>query len=284
MVFGALTQLRERKSINELLYKSFPTRETLDNARTQTELDSLNASDHSILATALGAPARQVLRRAEEIGPQTGWRDGYLSVEHGFCPPDYEEPIAALARSPGRIWSDLCERMPGCCARGRVREAVAKLPLVEGSEDIIPDKALWGAVVALGMLCSIYRFEDKHDGKDGVVVSSGISTRPTCEMGDELCEELEGIPMCIALPYYQISRRMGRTLPHLSFPDQASYNLKIRDTKSTYPYLARFDNTDLRWPMFGERAEVAFLKGCADTSGKVSHLPPPNSIMANHPT
>ncbi|CAF3544282.1 unnamed protein product [Fusarium graminearum] len=273
---------RERKSINELLYKSFPSRETLDRAKTQPELDALNASDQSILATALGAPGRQVLRRAEEIGPLTGWRDGYLSVEHGFCPPDYEEPIAALARSPGRIWSDLCERMPGCCARGRVREAVAKLPLVEGTDDNIPDDALWGAVVALGMLCSIYRFEDKHDGKDGVAVTSGTSTRPTCEMGDELCEELQGIPMCIALPYYQISRRMGRTLPHLSFPDQASYNLKIRDTKSTYPYLARFDNTDLRWPMFGERAEVAFLKGCADTSASFQHGPDAIAACQEH--
>ncbi|KAL6915081.1 hypothetical protein FSST1_012841 [Fusarium sambucinum] len=273
---------RERRSINELLYKSFPSRETLDGAKTQPELDALNASDHSILATALGAPGRQVLRRAEEIGPLTGWRDGYLSVEHGFCPPDYEEPIAALARSPGRIWSDLCERMPGCCARGRVREAVAKLPLVEGTEDNIPDQALWGAVVALGMLCSIYRFEDKHDGTDGVAVTSGTSTRPTCEMGDKLCQELEGIPMCIALPYFQISRRMGRSLPHLSFPDQASYNLKIRDTKSTYPYLARFDNTDLRWPMFGERAEVAFLKGCADTSASFQHGPDAIAACQEH--
>ncbi|UZP43345.1 hypothetical protein NXS19_011161 [Fusarium pseudograminearum] len=60
---------RERKSINELLYKSFPSRETLDRAKTQPELDALNASDQSILATALGAPGRQVLRRAEDWTP-----------------------------------------------------------------------------------------------------------------------------------------------------------------------------------------------------------------------
>jgi hypothetical protein len=155
-----------------------------------------------------------------------------------------------------------------------VREAVAALPLVEGTEEFIPDQALWAAVVALGMLCSIYRFEDKHDGKDGVAIQTSTSTRPQCPMGDDLCDELVGIPLCIALPYFQISRRMGRILPHLSFPDQASYNLKIRDPKSNYPYLARFENTDLRWPMFGERAEVAFLKGCADTSGEFVNLGP----------
>ncbi|SPJ78128.1 related to nitric-oxide synthase, salivary gland [Fusarium torulosum] len=259
---------RERQSINDLLYAEFPSREQVDSVKSQQELDGMNANDQDLLAVALGAPARQVLRRAEEIGSQTGWRDGYLSVEHGFCPQDYEEPISALAKSPGRIWSDLCERMPGCVARGRVREAVAALPLVEGIAENIPDKALWGAVVALGMLCSIYRFEDRHDGKDGVTIRNSATTKPQCPMGDDLCEELEDIPLCIALPYYQISRRMGRTLPHLSFPDQASYNIKIRDVKSNSPYLARFDNIDLRWPMFGERAEVAFLKGCADTSGK----------------
>ncbi|KLO97313.1 nitric-oxide synthase, salivary gland [Fusarium fujikuroi] len=273
---------RERKTINELLYADYPSREEVDSVKSQQELDAMNASDHDLLAIALGAPARQVLQRAQEIGPQTGWRDGYLSVEHGFCPPDYEEPIAALARSPGRIWSDLCERMPGCCARGRVREAVAALPLVEGTEENIPDQALWGAVVALGMLCSIYRFEDKHDGKDGLTITDGSTTKPQCPMGDDLCEELEGIPLCIALPYYQVSRRMGRTLPHLSFPDQASYNLKIRDVKSNTPYLARFDNTDLRWPMFGERAEVAFLKGCADTSASFQHGPDAIAACQEH--
>ncbi|ENH71425.1 Nitric oxide synthase, inducible [Fusarium oxysporum f. sp. cubense race 1] len=239
---------RERKTINELLYADYPSREEVDSVKSQQELDAMNASDHDLLAIALGAPARQVLQRAQEIGPQTGWRDGYLSVEHGFCPPDYEEPIAALARSPGRIWSDLCERMPGCCARGRVREAVAALPLVEGTEENIPDEALWGAVVALGMLCSIYRFEDKHDGKDGLAITDGATTKPQCPMGDDL----------------------------------SSYNLKIRDVKSNTPYLARFDNTDLRWPMFGERAEVAFLKGCADTSASFQHGPDAIAACQEH--
>ena len=88
--------------------------------------------------------------RAEEIGPKTGWIDGYLSAEHGFCPPDYEEAVGALSRTPGRIWVDLCERMPGCVARGRVQESVAALPLVEGTKEVIPNQALWAAVVALG--------------------------------------------------------------------------------------------------------------------------------------
>lgn len=234
-------------------------------------LDSLNVDEHDLLAVALGAPARQVLLRAEEVGPRTGWRDGYLSTEYGFCPPDAEEAAGALGKSPGRVWSDLCERMPGCVARGRVRESVAALPIVQGTIDVIPDKALWAALVSLGMLCSIYRYEEKHNGREGVSISSS-KQRVEEEMSDELGDEVKGIPMSIGLPYYQISKRMGRSIPHLTFFDQSSYNLKVRDPTSTFPYVGRFDNTDLRWPMFGDRSEIAFLKGCADTSGKSEHV------------
>jgi hypothetical protein len=256
--------MRERKSINEILYSNIPSAKEISAVK---DIDALNASELDLLAVALGAPARQVMIRAEEIGPRTGWKDGYLSAEHGFCPPDYNESPGALASSPGRIWSDLCERMPGCVARGRVRESVAALPLVRGTEDVIPDQALWAAVVALGMLCSIYRYEDKNDGHEGVTVSP-TKYRPNCEMGDDLGPELVGIPRCIALPYWEISRRLGRSIPHLTFFDQSSFNMKIKDPTSTYPYLGRFDNMEMRWPVFGERTEMAFQKGCAETSGE----------------
>ncbi|CAI4219731.1 unnamed protein product [Parascedosporium putredinis] len=181
-------------------------------------VDSLTVDDRDLLAVALGAPARQVMIRAEEIGHRTGWKDGYLSAE-----------------------------MPGCVGRGRVRESIAAMPLVEGTEDIIPDRALWAAIVALGMLCSIYRYEEKNDGYDGVSINK-VSTRPQVEMADDLGPELIGIP-------------------------RATYNLKVRDPTSTVPYVGRFDNTDLRWPMFGERTEIAFLKGCADTDASFQHGP-----------
>ncbi|KAK4211511.1 alpha subunit of putative sulfite reductase [Rhypophila decipiens] len=271
-------RMRERKSINEVLYRNFPSVKEIEHLK---NIDTLTASDHDLLAVALGAPARQVMIRAEEIGPATGWKDGYLSAEHGFCPPDYNESPGALANSPGRIWSDLCERIPGCVARGKLRESVAALPLVQGTEDVIPDKALWAAVVALGMICSIYRYEDKNDGNEGVTVNP-TKYRPDCEMGDGLGEEMTGIPLCVALPYWQISRRMGRAIPHLTFPDQASYNMKIRDPTSTYPYVGRFDNMDMRWPVFGERTEIAFQKGCADTSASFQHGPDAIAAAQEH--
>ncbi|KAI1147237.1 cytochrome b5-like Heme/Steroid binding domain-containing protein [Nemania diffusa] len=275
-------RMRERKSINQLLYSNIPPPQIIQAAKSQAEIDAFNANEQDLLAIALGAPARQVMARAEEIGPRTGWIDGYLSREHGFCPPDYDESAGVLAKTPGRVWSDLCERMPGCVARGRVRESVAALLLVEGTEENIPNQALWAATVALGLLCHIYRFHDKYDGNDGVTSNHSKRTRPNCPMGDDLGEELVGIPLSIALPYYQISRRMGRALPHLTFVDQSSYNLKIKDTTSIYPYVARFDNTELRWPMFGEQAEIAFLKGVADTSASFQHGPDAIAACQEH--
>ena len=277
---------RERKSITDLLYSDMPTPESVNRVK---NVDTLTASEQDLLATALGAPARQVMIRAEEIGRATGWKDGYLSAEHGCCPPDYDEAPGALANSPGRIWSDLCERMPGCVSRGRVRESIAMLPVIQGTEDVIPDKALWAAVVALGMLCSIYKYEDKNDGQNGVTANPGGSNsnrtskwKPDCEMGDDLIEELVDLPRCIGLPYMQVSQRVGRAIPHLSFYDQASFNIKVKDPLSNYPYVGRTENMELRWPVFGERAEIAFLKGCAETSASFQHGPDAMAACQEH--
>ncbi|KAF2451420.1 hypothetical protein P171DRAFT_5856 [Karstenula rhodostoma CBS 690.94] len=276
---------RERKAINELLYSDVPSMDeikAIQNAKGVKSLDKLNVDERDLLAVALGAPARQVILRAEEVGSSTGWRDGYLSVEYGFQPPDTSEAPGALRNSPGRVWMDLCERMPGCIARGRVRESVAALPIVEGRADIIPDKALWAALVALGMLCSIYRYEERHDGNEGINVATKSLKLDGVPMSDDLGDEVKGIPCSIGLPYVQICRRMGRSIPHLTFFDQSSYNVDYIDPLSDYPYVGRFDNTRLRWAMFGDSAERAFLKGCAETSASFQHGPDAIAACQEH--
>lgn len=254
----------------------------IQNAKGTKSLDTLNVNERDVLAVALGAPARQVILRAEEIGFTSGWRDGYLSTEYGFQPPDTSEAPGALRNSPGRIWMDLCERMPGCVARGRVRESVAALPIVEGTSDVIPDKALWAALVALGMLCSIYRYEERHDGNEGINVAAQPLVLKGVPMSEGLGDEVENIPLSIGLPYVQICVRMGRSIPHLTFFDQSSYNVDYIDPLSTHPYVGRFDNTRLRWGMFGDSAENAFLKGCADTSASFQHGPDAIAACQEH--
>jgi hypothetical protein len=88
----------DQKALTDLLLPQIrPTRETVN----LTNADELNPTDNEVLAAALGAPARAVLLRAELTGPRTGWRDGHLSTEHGFCPPDPNASPRALNYSSG---------------------------------------------------------------------------------------------------------------------------------------------------------------------------------------
>ena len=231
--------------MNEMLMPEAPPRETTHGLK---NADNLNPTDDDLLAVALGAPGRRVLMRAEEIGPQTGWKDGYLSSTYGFLPPDPSDSPVALRASPGRIWSDLCERMPGVVARGNVRTSILALPMVDA--DLIPDRALWAATVCLGILASVYRYEEKNDGNEGVsVVAPHGAFRNISGEADDEEEETKGIPRNIAIPLRRICTRMGRILPHLTQFDVSIYNYKLRDPTSIQPYVARTENMDLRWPV-----------------------------------
>ncbi|OAL18779.1 hypothetical protein AYO20_11699 [Fonsecaea nubica] len=256
---------QERQTITELLIPEAPSTTVTSGL---ANADHLNPPDLDVLASALGAPARQVLRRAQELGPRTGWRDGYLTSTHGFCPPDPSAAPAALSMSPGRIWSDLCERMPAVVARGKMRESILALPLVYGTEDVIPDQALWAAVVCLGILASVYRYEERNDGHEGISITAPPGTfRNLSGEADDEEEETKGIPRNIAIPLRQICTRMGRVLPHLTQYDVSVYNYKLRDPTSINPYVARCENMDLRWPVFNDRGEAMFLLCMAETHG-----------------
>ncbi|CUA66574.1 Nitrate reductase [NADPH] [Rhizoctonia solani] len=272
---------RERKTIAELLLPEAPSAEK---TRPMANADSLNPSEHDVLAMALGAPARRVLQRADALGPRTGWRDGYLSTRHGFCPPDPSAAPIALAASPGRVWSDLCARLPGLVSRGKCREAILALPLILGTQEIIPDAALWAAVVCLGILASTWRYEERNDGHEGLVTGTSRSHFLNVAGAEDEESETKGIPNIITIPLRQICTRLGRPLPYLSQSDVSIYNFKLRDHTSTVPYLERIENMasllqmvlrhfshpirqDLRWPVFHDRGEAMFLLCMADSHG-----------------
>ncbi|KAF2682379.1 hypothetical protein K458DRAFT_405660 [Lentithecium fluviatile CBS 122367] len=255
---------KERKTLNEMLMPEAPAREVTKGLK---NADSLQPEDEDLLAFALGAPARRVLMRAEQVGPQTGWKDGYLSSAYGFLPPNENDAPVALRASPGRIWSDLCERMPGVVARGNMRNSILALPLVYGTPDVIPDRALWAATVCLGVLASVYRYEEANDGSDGVAVIPPQGAFKNIHGDDDEEEETKGIPRNIAIPLRQICTRMGRALPHLTQFDVSIYNYKLRDPTSVQPYVARTENMDLRWPVFNDRGEAMFLLCMAEVHG-----------------
>ncbi|CAO2656703.1 Nn.00g055060.m01.CDS01 [Neocucurbitaria sp. VM-36] len=255
---------RERKALNEMLMPEAPARDKTKGLR---NVDQLQPEDDDLLALALGAPARRILARAEEIGPRTGWKDGYLSSSYGFVPPDPSDAPVALRASPGRVWSDLCERMPGVVARGNMRHSILALPMVYGTADVIPDRALWAATVCLGILASVYRYEERNDGNEGVSVVAPQDAFRNLHGDEDEEEETRGIPRNIAIPLRQVCTRMGRALPHLTQFDVSIYNFKLRDPTSIQPYAARAENMDLRWPVFNDRGEAMFLLCMAEVHG-----------------
>ncbi|KAI9765701.1 MAG: hypothetical protein M1839_005396 [Geoglossum umbratile] len=253
---------REEKTMIDLLMVSETATKDLENA------DSLNPTPSQVLAMALGAPARRVLTRADEMGPLTGWRDGYLSSNYGFCPPEPNASPMALALSAGRVWSDICERMPGIVARGKIRETILQMPLVSGERDVIPDDALMAAVTCLGILASVYRYEGRNDGREGIAaeVNASAFLNATGDAEDEE-PETKGVPRNVAIPLRTICKRVGRPLPHLTQFDLSLYNYKIRDPTNIDPYVARRENMDVRWPVFGDYAEATFLLCMAEVHG-----------------
>ena len=140
--------------------------------------------------------------------------------------------------------------MPGVVALGNVRNSILALPLVYGTADMIPDRALWAATICLGILASVYRYEENNDGSEGISVRipQGAFLNLSGEAEDEE-EETKGIPRNIAIPLRQVCTRMGRVLPHLTQFDVSIYNYKLRDPTSVIPYVARTENMDLRWPV-----------------------------------
>lgn len=255
---------REQKTMIDLLLPKAPPKEVV---RGLKNADVLMPSKEDVLAAALGAPARRVLERAEMLGPYTGWRDGYLSSTDGFCPPDPNASPIALAASPGRVWSDLCERMPGLVARGKIREAILELPLVSGTADVIPDSALWAATVCLGILASVYRYEERNDGTEGISINASPTQFTNANDDPDEEPETKGIPRVVAIPFKEICRRMGRPLPHLTQFDVSICNFKYIDPTSVFPYPARRENIKLRWPVFDDGGEAGFLLCMAESAG-----------------
>ncbi|KAI9009567.1 hypothetical protein BC832DRAFT_538662 [Gaertneriomyces semiglobifer] len=256
---------QDRKTLIDVLLAEAPSAK---DTKSMKNADSLNPSEDDLLAIALGAPARRVLTRCDAIGPRTGWRDGYLSTRYGFIPPDPNASPTALLQSPGRVWSDLCSRLPGLVPRGNVRVRILDLPFIEGSPEVIPDQALWAACVCLGILASTWRYEEANDGREGIVnaaTSPGTFLNAAGNLDEE--PETRGLPRNIAIPLRTVCLRLGRPLPFLSQSDVSIYNYKLRDPTSVVPYPERAENMDLRWPVFKDRSEAMFLLCMAEVHG-----------------
>ncbi len=173
------------------------------------------------------APARIVLEKAEALNDRLGHENlGSLSYTHGFLPR--REALKSLPPSH-KAWDEIAAAIPALFRTYSVRQAVDELPLL--SADDLPDEYIMRASSLFSILAHLYWY---------------------CEPG----APENGIPPQIQIPWEQITRRLDRPAPHLSFIDLNSHNWQFIDPTLEYPFAA--ENLKLAIAMAGNEDERRF--------------------------
>ncbi len=172
------------------------------------------------------APSRLVFEKAVEVNQALGHENlGPLSAETGFLP---DPPPLLKLPDAFQPWDEIAERLPALFSNLTLRAEVDKLPVLKAGIADLPDKYLLRASSFMSILAhSYYRIE----------------TDPPTRMPD-----------CILLPWGEISTRLGKPHPFLSYLDLIMYNWKLRDPAK--PPLV--ENLDLLFPTVGTEEERVF--------------------------
>jgi sulfite reductase alpha subunit-like flavoprotein len=173
-------------------------------------------------------PSRAVLglaeRRSKALGHELG---GFLSTLAGFMP---RLPTVQSFPSTHTAWDEVVQRMPELWRTVALRGALRELPLLSATCEDLPDEFVWRASVALGIFAHAYVRVEVLPGGD--------------------------LPPSISVPWAQISERLGRREPHLSYNDLIVYNHRLRDPRLPRPHTV--ENMDLLVPSVDNREERRF--------------------------
>ncbi len=170
--------------------------------------------------------ARKVVEAAEAHNRAQGHEnDGFLSTAYGFLP--VEPPLLALPPSH-RAWDDLVDQLPALYRTLTLRQVFDRLPLLEATPDALPDRYLLRASTMLGVFAHAYQY---------------VETDPPA-----------ALPAAILEPWKEVSRRLGKPLPYVSYIDLFFYNWKLRDPAGP----RRLENMDLLIPAWNNQAERIF--------------------------
>ncbi|WP_432589261.1 cytochrome b5 domain-containing protein [Streptomyces sp. HD1123-B1] len=173
-------------------------------------------------------PSRRVLESAEEYNAAHGHElKGFLSVSAGFVP---KLPTVRSFPASHRAWDEVIARMPELWRTVTLRQTLRDMPVLGAGPDDLPDAFVWRASVAMSVFAHAFvRVEVLPDG---------------------------GLPPSIAVPWAQISERLGRREPHMSYGDLIIYNHALRDDSLPDPH--RVENMDLLVPSVDNREEKRF--------------------------
>lgn len=173
-------------------------------------------------------PAREVLERAAARSEHDGHENlGFLSESHGFLPR--EAPRLALPASH-EAWDDTAARLPELFRTLSLRAAFDAMPVLPATADALPEDALLRAAALLGISAHAYFYADP--------------------------EPPEALPDSITQPWKQVSDRLGRPGPNLSFTDLNAYNWRLRDGRHSDAMLV--ENLALLIPILGNTEERRF--------------------------
>ncbi|GHO45732.1 FHA domain-containing protein [Ktedonospora formicarum] len=170
--------------------------------------------------------ARKVVEAAEAYNREQGHEnDGFLSITHGFLP--VEPPLLALPASY-RVWDEMVDRLPELYRTLAMRRVFDQMPLLETTSDALPDRYLLRASSMLGVFAHAYQY-----------VETDLPA---------------ALPAAILEPWKEVSRRLGKPLPYVSYIDLFFYNWKLLDPAGP----RRLDNMDLLIPAWNNQAERIF--------------------------
>jgi sulfite reductase (NADPH) flavoprotein alpha-component len=170
--------------------------------------------------------ARKVVEAAEAYNRAQGHEnEGFLSTAYGFLP--VEPPLLALPSSHS-IWDEMVADLPALYRTLTLRRVFEQMPRLEATPDALPDRYLLRASTLLGVFAHAYQY---------------VETDPP-----------GALPAAILEPWKEVSRRLGKPLPYVSYIDLFFYNWKLRDPAGP----RRLDNMELLVPAWDNQAERIF--------------------------
>jgi sulfite reductase alpha subunit-like flavoprotein len=171
-------------------------------------------------------PARRVLNEATETNQRLGHENlGFLSESHGFMPR--QQPLLNLPASY-RAWDETAAQLPELFRSLTLRRTLDEMPILSAAD--LPEPYLLRAAAIIGIFAHAYFYVEP--------------------------EPPAAIPESILRPWAEVSQRLQRPAPHLSFIDLNVYNWRLIDPQAADPMT--LENMALLIPIVGNEDERRF--------------------------
>ena len=169
--------------------------------------------------------SRTVLESAAETNRRLGHENfGFLSESHGVMPIS---PPRLRMSAAHREWDELAAQLPMLFRTMEVRRALEEMSVLEASPESLPDEELLRASELLSMFAHSYFRVDQ--------------------------DTPEVLPASIQRPWRQVSERLDRPAPHLSYIDLVMHNWRLVDPNRPDPMC--IENLELLVPIYDNQAE-----------------------------